>query len=430
MTSECPLCNTPSVIEEEENGQVHHVCMECGHILQERAILAAEAPQENGTTTGRYNSDQNTHSKWNSGKGYVSEGRKIGCEFLKTMATMFRFPKEMLEYATDLFVKVYKEKVRYFSLDTKQALCVSCIYVTARDNNYGITVRDLDRFLDFNKGVQKFGAMLKLLKQEYDIHVKDVGSSLEVYNLLSKVDFPLDLIKKTQKILSLLEDLWLVSGKSKTLVIIAAAFVARKCDDPVKNREKMAAFCRMFKFKQTRALNERKNEIYETLRKLASRIPWIKQNEEIKVEYHLDEILEFQLSLKQTAIASAVSEFKLAMEQENNTDNKTLENNTRMDLKRSLEHVKEYGPFLPPKSKLSRHSKSNKSHETAHSGSPHGKDFLRLRSLANRDSMFSSDEEDEVHFDLGSEDDTEDYIIHESKLKDCKMKYLQDIDST
>ena len=46
MTSECPLCNTDSVIEEEENGQIHHVCMECGHILQERAILAAEAPQE------------------------------------------------------------------------------------------------------------------------------------------------------------------------------------------------------------------------------------------------------------------------------------------------------------------------------------------------------------------------------------------------
>ena len=44
MSSECPLCNTASVIEEEENGQVHQVCMECGHIVQERAILAAEVP--------------------------------------------------------------------------------------------------------------------------------------------------------------------------------------------------------------------------------------------------------------------------------------------------------------------------------------------------------------------------------------------------
>ena len=46
MTSECPLCNTQSVIEEEENGQVHHVCMECGHIVQERAILTTDAPVE------------------------------------------------------------------------------------------------------------------------------------------------------------------------------------------------------------------------------------------------------------------------------------------------------------------------------------------------------------------------------------------------
>ena len=390
---------------------------------------------QNGPITVRFKGDQNKHSKWNSDKERVSEGRKIGCEFLKTMGTMFRFPNVMLEYATNLFVKVYTEKVRHFSLDAKQALCVCCIYVTARDNNYGITVRDLDRFLDINKGIQKFGAMLKLLKLEFNIHVKDVGSNLEVYNLLSKVDFPHDLIKKTQKILSLLEDLWLVSGKSKTLVIIAAAFVAWKCDDPVKNREKMAAFCRMFKFKQTRALNERKNEIYETLHKLASQIPWIKQKDEIKVEYYLDEILEFQNSLKQTAIAVAVSKFKLAMEQENNTknnlENKNLENNSRKALKRSLEHVEEYGPFLPPSSKASaRRSKSNKSEETAHSGSSHGKDFLRLHTRGNPETMFSSDDEDEVHFDLGSEDDTEDYIIREENLKDCKMKYLKDVDST
>ena len=45
MYKECPVCNTNSVIEEEENGKAHHVCMECGHVVQETAILAAEAPQ-------------------------------------------------------------------------------------------------------------------------------------------------------------------------------------------------------------------------------------------------------------------------------------------------------------------------------------------------------------------------------------------------
>ena len=45
MNKECPVCDTKSVIEEEESGKIHHVCMECGHIVKETAILAAEAPQ-------------------------------------------------------------------------------------------------------------------------------------------------------------------------------------------------------------------------------------------------------------------------------------------------------------------------------------------------------------------------------------------------
>ena len=334
---------------------------------------------------------------------------------------MFKFPKEMTDYATDLFVKVYSEKVRNFGLDTKQALCVCCIYVTARENDYGITVRDLDQFLNFNKGVQKFGAMLKLLKLEFNIHVKDVGSNLEVYNLLSKANFPLNLIKKTQKILSLLEDLWLVTGKSKTLVIIAAAFIAWKCEDPIKNREKMPAFCRQFNFKSTRSLNERKKEIYDTLQKLASQIPWIKNKDEIKVEFHIDEILEFRNSLRQTAITSAVCNFKMAMD-EGVKQEMEEEKNDKTNLKRSLENVKEYGPFLPKRSRLSDPPKSNN-----HSAPPHSKEFHRLHSRGNPEAIFSSDE-DEVHFDLGSDDDTEDYIIREEKLKDCKLKFLEDLE--
>ena len=366
----------------------------------------------------KYNGEHNKHSKWNKTKEFIPEGRQIGCEFIKTMATMFKFPKEMFEYATQLYVKVYNKKVRHCQLDTKQALCVCCIYVTARDNDYGITVRDLDRFLDFNKGVQKFGAMLKLLKVDYNIQVKDVGPGLEAYNLLSRVNFPLHLIKKTQKILQLLQDLWLVSGRSRALVIIATAFLVWKCNDPVKNRGQMTTFCRMFKFKHGRPLNERKNEIYKTLHKLASQIPWIKHEDEIKVEYHLDEILEFQESLKRTATAAAVGEFKLAMKQEDNCRN---------NLKRSLENVENYGPFLPPESKRSKLSKSSNTDESGHSGSCHSKDHLWTHSR-HPEGIFSSDE-DEMNFDLGSEDDTEDYIIQEKKLKDCKVKYLQELES-
>ena len=44
MVSECPVCNTASVVEEEVNGHIHHVCVECGHIAQEESVLTNDAP--------------------------------------------------------------------------------------------------------------------------------------------------------------------------------------------------------------------------------------------------------------------------------------------------------------------------------------------------------------------------------------------------
>ena len=34
------MCTTESVVEEEENGRVHQVCVECGHIVHEASVLS------------------------------------------------------------------------------------------------------------------------------------------------------------------------------------------------------------------------------------------------------------------------------------------------------------------------------------------------------------------------------------------------------
>ena len=207
--------------------------------------MVFQAPSETGRSIG-YGSEANTYEKWHMKvKTPDAKGLQISKKLIKSIGNMFKFRDDMIEYATDLFCKAYQEKLLRGRIETKKALCVCCIYITARENDYGITVRDISKFLDMSKGVQKFGAMLKLLKSEYNISVKEVGPGVEAYNLLSKAGFPLDLIKVTQRILQLLQQLWIVTGKSRTLVIIASAYFAWKCKDIVKNKSaSVKKFCK------------------------------------------------------------------------------------------------------------------------------------------------------------------------------------------
>lgn len=378
-------------------------CTSNGHILLQERREQFLAVKYDG---------ENRHTKFNR-QVRIPEGKQVGCKLVKNIGKLLKFRDDMIDCATQLYIRVYNEKVHHCRLETKKALSVCCVYITARQNNYGITVRDLARFLDTDKGMKKFGAMIKLLKKEYNIFVKDVGLGSEAYNILSKAGFSPDLIKRTERLLLLLQELLIVSGKSRTLVIIAAAFVAWKCQDPIENIGKVKTFCRQFNFIYCKSVVARKKEIYDVLLKLANQIPWIKNDGEKTVEHHLNDILEFQQSLKQQAVAAAVSEFKSDMEK----------NDTR-----SLEHVEDYGPFLPPIMKKSKVTRQDDTGASTHSNSSAAKEGNLHSKTGKDDAVFSSDEDEEI-FDLGSNDDTEDYIIREEELKEYKEKYLQELES-
>ena len=321
----------------------------------------------------------------------------------------------MVEYARQLYNRVFDEKVRRYSLESKKALSVCCIYVTARENNYAVTVRDLSRFLEMKKGVHRFGCMLKLLRTEFDIRVKDVGPALEAYNFLSKINFPLSLIKVTQRLLQLMEMSCITAGKSMTLAIIAAAFTAWKCNDPVKNKSVgLKQFCKMFSITYGKQAQKRKNEIYEVLKALALQIPWVGYRNDIddlNVEYHLKDILDFQQTLLQNAISAAVCEFR---EAENQKD----------EAKSDADTDKECAHFLPCSKRIKTEGVVSTG-ESSQSSSNVGSNSGSTNSPRKKDIPFSDD--DDYYFDLGSEDDTDDYILksHEVELKQWKAKFLE-----
>ena len=372
-----------------------------------------QASGETGRSNG-YGSEANTYAKFHmKAKPIDPKGLQMGKQLIRSIGNMFKFREDMIDYATDLFCKVYQEKLLRGKIETKKALCACCIYITARDNDYGITVRDISKFLDMKKGVQRFGAMLKLLKSEYNVSVKEVGPGLEAYNLLSKAGFPVDLIKVSQRILELLQQLWIVTGKSRTLVIIASAYFAWKCKDIVNNRNVgIKKFCKLFNFTFGKPVRDRKNEMYDVLKKLALQIPWVKTNDKnINVEYYLNDILEFQQGLQQQAISAAVAEFRDQMEPG----------------KGGLDNKEELGPFLPPSFKESKLKVEDDSVEQTKS-SARKEDLPQMYSRNKPKDMFASDD-DEYWHDLGSEDDTDDYIITEEEFRCCKAKYLQETES-
>ena len=383
------------------------------------------------------------------------QGKRCGAILIRRIGNLFKFRKDMTEHAIDLYNRVYHEKILHRSLDSKKVLAVTCTYVTARENDYGITVKNLARFLnDINKGVHKFGRMLKLLHSDYNISVKDIGPGLEAYTLLSSVKFPPHLIKVTQTLLQLLQMSWIITGRSRMNIIIASAYTVWKSDDLLNNkRVGLETFCKKFKLYYGRSVSSRKAEIYEVLKAMALQIPWVKCNKDsvVNVEHHLKDILTFQHTLLQNAISAAELECREAETVIDEHDiNEIVERNAQHDSKeiveRNAQHVSK---------EIVEKNEQHDSKEIEERNAQHVSEELEIK-IAHNVQLFkrkkqkkkytcsnitksklssprmkdigSSDDENGT-FDLGSEDDTDLYILepHEVELKQYKAKLIEEL---
>ena len=406
------------------------------------------------------------------------QGKRCGAILIRRIGNLFKFRKDMTEHAIDLYNRVYHEKILHCSMDSKKVLAVTCIYVTARENDYGITVKNLARFLDdINKGVHKFGRMLKLLHSEYNISVKDIGPGLEAYTLLSSVNFPPHLIKKTQTLLQLLQMSWIITGRSRMNIIIASAYTVWKSDDLLNNkRVGLETFCKKFKLYYGRSVSSRKAEIYEVLKAMALQIPWVKCNKdsEVNVEHHLNDILTFQHTLLQNAIAAAELECREAETVNDEHDSKEIvernaqhvskeivERNAQHDSKEIVERNAQHDSkeivernALHDSKEIVHRNAQHDSKEIVEKNAQHVSEELEIK-IAHHVQLFkrkkqkkkysnmktsklssprmkdigSSDDENGT-FDLGSEDDTDLYILepHEVELKQYKAKLIEELD--
>lgn len=341
---------------------------------------------------------------WMNVKSQLKKEKENCKKVIRSTSNHLHFTEDMIEEALELMEKVYDNELYRRPSCVKKAWCLVCIYVSARHHGYSLTMQDLSSFLDIDNGVVKFAAALKSLKLNYDVHVTSVGVSDDIYYLLSHSGLSADVLHMTQKLIMLLQRLMITQGRPILPCVVTCAYFAWKSSDFMTNKKvSVAAFCKMFKLNNK--VSSRKGEIEKAFKKMAMEIPWVKASGlNIKhVEPHLNDIIKYQSLLISEAVRSALStvdDQSNDAEDESSTDDihvaKTFRKPTRKRLAKCMDE--ENDGCIEINGKLPRE---------------------RHKSKHDEDDKDTIDENsDLVIIDLGSDDDTDLYILSEKEVEE------------
>lgn len=336
--------NCKCLSQEEESDQPGLlVCTQCGKVAPgySQGILR----HDNSQTLGQSNPDASFIDCNRPPKSILSEKSKRGNSFgqilsksrreclltLERITSFMKFTPAMKQQARNyVFEAIQSDQFRFKKAKIKDILTGVCVYRTMVDNKGGDIVTDICRVIpcerkEFVKVYfqyqKKFPHNRQIQEEasstESSMMVKGteemVLTVLRSLRMESQVDKQ-SLINKTIDILSLVNDLHGMSGKSPVHVIIAAAFISWKSMDCKKRKNKsFRDFCKThpgFAFKDiiplrqktscfNNTVSQRIKEIQADLVGLSKKLPWLIHTkiDTKDVVFHLDDIMKYRRTL-------------------------------------------------------------------------------------------------------------------------------------
>ncbi|KAH3789570.1 transcription factor IIIB 50 kDa subunit-like [Dreissena polymorpha] len=424
----CKTCGEGSIIEETEDGKTFSVCTDCGTLDNETPELTSEQ-QFRGTTItdGNFSGLKNGCKRFNRKQKGFEKWHTDGKLLIAKVGAQMKLNENMIEGAQGHFELVFNDLFRT-STNYKQAMCIACLFVETRNSGRAIRLIDLCNCLNEANLLSKCSKAVYYLRSIRNVQIKEPSVDDKVEHFLQGVGMDQGIIELTKQVMDVVVDGFLSEGRSIHLTVICAGYFAWHARTTGSLLSKtFKKYCDKFGFTNSTYLNERKQEVKHFLVSLAKELPWMSNKDKIRASDHINDIIKNKSYLLVKAKLTKTEVIKRKLETDVNNTNiidPTVGSQSAIDVgsdtnkssvvqraakKRKYMESQIEQPSMVfrncPRTAQSRHSRRS------HDGHPDKDSGDQLTSCVPENGCNDSEE-----IDLGSDDDTDIYILNPDEV--------------
>jgi len=379
------------------------------------------------------------------GRGYAPKGVKSwnkdnsdqppagltnGKSFITRVGKDLHFDDNMIAAVESLFENVYDKELVRTRTFKRHAMAAACLLTIGRKGKIGLSVSQMAEYIteeSKRKSMSTIAHFLTKLRLKHDVVLPSVSSSDNVTQILQSVSMPKEVIKVAEEIVHCMEDAMITQGRPDRLLAFPAAYFGWKaCYYQMKSKVNFQGFCRKYSVSMSQALSIRKREMQSVLKGMVEELPWVTGSHPAlsNMDPYIKDVLEYKKSLLLRAISTKAS----SMTEHNGANKGAVTSEiacgnymdeldsptTGVEKADENKESKNHGSVFRMKCKYGKKKKR------CSDGS--GPADAKCRKIRDTD----SDMENELY--LGSDDDTDQYIISPEEVAERKkvMKLMED----
>ncbi|XP_053742502.1 transcription factor IIIB 50 kDa subunit [Synchiropus splendidus] len=279
MTSTCSNCGSTNVVEDDLYAQNQLVCADCGLVVSE-GILTGN-PSEGTDVSYAFTSAATKKPCLNLKKGVLR---------VQAICRTLRLNQEIEEHSIKFFKQTYQHEKFINVLNSKKDILGGCcILLSCRLLNWPVSMGTIACMLDSDAmtvaGVYQDMVQVANVTSPFVSITTLIEAHCVEYKLGSDcvaeefAESTRSLAKRTEALLELAADTWIVTGRKPIFIMMAAVYLAWQSLNPTRNRLKvtLSKFCKMARVNKLAMALTRVAEIKEVLVKLGKEIPWARQ---------------------------------------------------------------------------------------------------------------------------------------------------------
>jgi transcription initiation factor TFIIIB Brf1 subunit/transcription initiation factor TFIIB len=277
MATKCNFCGENAVVLETDDSYASlRVCQECGSIDKENYITEGSSFTRQYDNTSAYTFMQSlSRTARNALSVSIPQGLRAGKNRIRIIGQTFKMGTPIIDDAIILYERLFKHPdVINKTITKKLLLAGACMYVVMRQSNIPVSIRWFCKVSDLS--VNDFASNFLLVLKAMDITLIYPSIGSRIADVLAPANLSSKIINLTREIIELCEKAWIVSGRSHSPIIIAAAHIAwYTLSEHMGRKSSLRDFCREYKFSFVGAVTDRSKEIHDTIFELGKTLPWV-----------------------------------------------------------------------------------------------------------------------------------------------------------
>ncbi|KAK2148274.1 hypothetical protein LSH36_506g02051 [Paralvinella palmiformis] len=305
----CPHCGSSST--GSDGSDVTCVCHDCGAVIEEGTFQndpnLAEGSQNvtvdvnfvsNGTEASTLPDAFMKSARSATQRTYVCKGKRQGLNTIKELFKRLSVSERpLVQEAIDMYMDVStNQHYKFQNLQKKEIIAGICVMVVCRNHDIPITLTFISKIL---------GVREQCIRTAFFKFRKQSNVPMKQLNILDLVAITCggqseECIKFTKQILSLVKKSWIMEGRYRDAVIMAANYFAwQALDFQHRLNVPLKDYVQQKGWKLNPSLACRYKEMGQVFCSLASELPWLTdQHIELKrIAFYLKDIVAYHRSL-------------------------------------------------------------------------------------------------------------------------------------